>query len=400
MKSIHDSHETPDFSLVLGGPLFQLLMRLRLTTPALDLLKKRIICITLFTWLPLLLLSLAEGQAWGNEGIPFLYDMEAQTRFLMALPLLIGAELLVHKQVRLLVGQFVDRDIITEKVLPSFKKLITSAMELRNSYTIELILLLLAFVGGHYLWSRVSVLETTASGPGSWYAHADSTGTHLSLAGYWYAFVSRPLFQFIAYRWYFRIIIWARFLWQTSRLDLNLVPTHPDRACGLGFLAMVGTLFAPLIIAHGVLFAGLIANSIFYAGDKFTDFFMLITGVVAFIFLIVLGPLFVFSSAILRAKRTGLRDYGVLASWYVDEFDLKWVQGGAASKERLLGNSDIQSLADLANSFQVVNDIRSFPFDKNTVIQVTLFVLMPILPLVLTMIPLEDLIKTIFEVIF
>ncbi len=399
MKNIHDSNEPPDFSIVLGGPLFQLLMRLRLTTPALDLLKKRIFCITLFAWLPLLLLSLIEGKAWGNVGVPFLYDMEVQTRFLVALPLLIGAEYLVHKQLRLLVGQFIDREIITEKVLPSFKELVASAMKLRNSVTAELILLLLVFVGGHRLWSTVSIMETSASGSGSWYASFNSADTHLSLTGYWYIFVSRPLFQFIAYRWYFRIFIWARFLWQSSRLDLNLIPTHPDRACGLGFLGMSSILFAPLIMAHGALFAGLIANSIFFAGAKLTDFMTLILGVVLFVQAIVLGPLFVFLPSLMRAKRTGLRDYGVLASNYVGEFDFKWVRGGA-SNERLIGSGDIQSLADLANSFQVIRDVRSYPFEKDTAIQVLLFVLVPILPLVLTMIPLNELIKKIINTVF
>lgn len=400
MKSIHNLNEPPDFSLIAGGPLFQLLMRLRLTTSGLELLKRRIVYITLFAWLPLLLLSLVEGRAWGGVGVPFLYDIEAQTRFLVALPLLIAAELLVHKQLRLLVGQFIDRDIITEKVLPSFKESMASAMKLRNSVTIELILLLLAFVGGHYLWNRVSIVETIASGAGSWYATADSTAAHLSMAGYWYIFVSRPLFQFIVYRWYFRIFLWARFLWHSSRLDLNLIPTHPDRACGLGFLAMSSVLFAPLIMAHGVLFAGLIANSIFFAGMKLTDFTILILGVVLFVLLIVIGPLFVFSTSLMRAKRTGLCDYGVLASKYVGEFDLKWVRGGVSGDERFLGSGDIQSLADLANSFQGIRDIRSFPFDKDTVIQVILFVLIPVLPLILTMIPLGELIKRFFEAIF
>lgn len=400
MKNIHNSNEPPDFSLVLGGPLFQLLLRLRLTTPDLDFLKKRVIYITLFAWLPLLILSLIEGKAWGNVGVPFLLDMEDQARFLVALPLLIGAEFLVHRQLRLLVGQFIERDIITEKVLPRFKELIDSAMKLRNSVTIELILLLLAFVGGHYLWSTVSIVETIASGAGSWYATVDSAGTSISPAGYWYVFVSRPLFQFIAYRWYFRIMIWAWFLWKSSRLDLNLIPIHPDRACGLGFLAMSSILFAPLIMAHGVLFAGLIANSIFFAGTKLTDFMILILGVVLFVQLIVLGPLFVFSPPLMHAKRTGLHDYGVLASNYVREFDLKWVRGEVPRDEQLMGSSDIQSLADLGNSFQGIRDIRLFPFDKDTVIQTILFVLIPILPLVLTMIPLEELLKKFFEVVF
>ncbi len=400
MKNIHNSNKPPDFSLVLGGPLFQLLMRLRLTTPALDLLKKRIIFFILFAWLPLLILSLIEGKAWGGVKMPFLFDMEAQARFLVALPLLIVAELVVHKQARSLVGQFIDRDIITEKQLPKFNALIASAMKLRNSVVIELILLLLVFAGGPYLANTVSVIEQVASGAGSWHASTDGNVASLSMAGYWYIFFSRPLFQFIVYRWYFRIFIWARFLWQSSRLDLNLIPIHPDRACGLGFLAMSGILFAPLIIAHGVVFAGLIANAIFFTGAKFTNFILLILGVVLFVQLIALGPLFVFSPSLMRAKRNGLRDYGMLASKYVEEFDFKWVRGGAAGDERLVGSSDIQSLADLVNSFQVIRDIRAFPFDKETAIQVFLFVIIPILPLVLTMIPLEELIKKFFETIF
>jgi len=400
MKKIHDAKEPPDFSLVLGGPLFQLLMRLKLTTPALDLLKKRIVIITLIAWLPLLVLSLIERKAWGGVGLPFLFDMEAQTRFLIALPLLIAAELFVHRQVRLLVGQFTDRDIIVGKEVPKFEALIASAMKLRNSVVIELILVLLAFVFGPYLSSTVSILEHIASGTGSWYATKDSDGTSLTIAGYWYFFISRPFFQFITYRWYFRIFIWARFLWQSSRLNLNLIPTHPDRACGLGFLAMSSTLYAPLIIAHGVVFSGLIANAIFYTGSILTNYIILIAGVVLFVELIVLGPLFAFSPNLLQAKRTGLREYGILASNYVEEFDNKWVRGGAADDERLMGNSDLQSLADLANSYQVIRDVRSVPFDKQTAFQILLFVIIPILPLVLTMIPLEELIKKLFMVVF
>ena len=121
MNSIHNSKEPPDFSLVLGGPLFQLLVRSHLATPALDLVKRRIVFISLFAWLPLMVLSLVDGKAWGGVGLPFLYDIEMHSRFLMALPLLIGAEILVHQRMRLIVGQFTGRDIITAAVLPKFK---------------------------------------------------------------------------------------------------------------------------------------------------------------------------------------------------------------------------------------------------------------------------------------
>jgi hypothetical protein len=393
MNNIHNSHEQPDFSLVLGGPLFQLLVRSRLATPALDLLYRRIVFFIMFTWLPLLILSLADDKAWGGAGIPFLYDIEMHARFLVALPLLIAAELLVNQRMRLIVGQFIDRNIITEAVLPKFKEFIASAMKLRNSVAIELILFILVFILGHFIWSTMSGIAKIGTGTGTWFATVTDGGTQHSPAGYWYIFISRPLFHFILIRWYFRIFIWARFLWQTSRLELNLIPTHPDRAAGLGFLGTSSAMFAPLVMAYGAVVAGLIANPIFFAGAKLTDFQLEIVGVVALCLLLVLGPLMVFSPLLMRAKRTGLREYGILASRYVSEFDLKWVRAGAADDEPLIGSGDIQSLADLGNSFQVIREIKPFPFGRDTVIQIVVLTILPGLPLVLTMIPLEELIK-------
>ncbi len=378
--------------------MFQFLVRSRLATPTLDLLKRRIVFICMFAWPPLLLLSLVNGKVWSGAGLPFLYDIEMHVRFLVALPLLVAAELLVHQRIRLIVGQFIDRDIITEAVLPKFKEAIASAMKLRNSVAIELILFILVFFAGHFIWSTIS--GTAKIGTGTWYAAVTDDGAQLFPAGYWYIFVSRPLFQFILIRWYFRVFIWARFLWQSSRLELNLIPTHPDRAAGLGFLGASSAAFAPLILAHGAVLAGLIANPIFFEGAKLTDFKLEIAGVVAFLLLLVLGPLLAFSTRLMRAKRTGLREYGILASRYVSEFDLKWVRESAADDEPLLGSGDIQSLADLGNSFQVIRDINPFPFGKDTVIQLVVFTILPGLPLVLTMIPPEELIAKLFGIVF
>jgi hypothetical protein len=265
---------------------------------------------------------------------------------------------------------------------------------------IELILFLLVSVGGYYLWSAASAITKIGASSGTWYATATDGGKQLSHAGYWYVFISRPLFQFILARWYFRIFIWARFLWQSSRLDLHLIPTHPDRAAGLGFLGLSTAAFAPLLLAHGALLAGLMANPILFADARFTDFRMELIGGVLLLLLIVLGPLFAFSPHLMRAKRAGLREYGRLASRYVSEFDRKWVRGSATANEPLLGSSDIQSLADLGNSFQVISNIRPFPFGRDTVIQLVVFTLLPVAPLVLTMIPLEELIKRLLGAAF
>lgn len=400
MDQNNNSTEPHDFSLVLGGPLFQLLVRSRLATPSLDLVERRIVVISLFAWLPLLLLSLVSGQAWGGVGLPFLYDIEAHARFLMALPLLIVAEWIVHRRMRLVVGQFRERGIITEAALPRFKEVIASAIKLRNSLTIELFLFVLIFFGGHFIWSTLSVVADLGNGTATWYTTVTDGGPRFSAAGYWYTFISRPLFQFILIRWYFRLFIWARFLWQSAQLDLDLIPTHPDHAAGLGFLGGIGDALVPFLMAHGAVLAGLLANPIFFAGAKLTDFKMEILGGVGFLLLVVLGPLLFFTPRLMRAKRKGLHEYGMLASRYVREFDRKWVRDGATDNDPLIGSADIQSLADLENSFQVIRGIKPFPFGKDTVIQLIVVTLLPGLPLVLTMIPLEDLLTKLLGAAF
>jgi hypothetical protein len=53
---------------------------------------------------------------------------------------------------------------------------------------------------------------------------------------------------------------------------LQLVPTHPDRVGGLGFLSNIVFAFAPLAAAHGVMLAGTIGNRILYTGASLPDF--------------------------------------------------------------------------------------------------------------------------------
>src|SRR3954453_661674 len=137
-----------------------------------------------------------------------------------------------------------------------------------------------------------------------------------TLPGYFYRYVSLPLFQFMLLRWYFRLFIWYRFLWKVSRLRLNLLPTHPDGSGGLGFLSGSAHALAPLLVAQSSLLAGLIANKIFYDGAKLASFKMEIVLFTVFLLLLALGPLLVFATQLAACQRLGAREYGVLASEY------------------------------------------------------------------------------------
>ncbi len=396
-KAVSKMDERQDFSLVLGGPLFQLLRRMHVSGDALELVRLRIVVIVSIVWLPLLALSVLKGQAWGGSvAVPFLFDVEAHVRFLVALPLLIVAELVVHQRLRRIAKQFLDRNLIPERALRRFDAAIASAVRLRNSVLAEVLLIALVYmVGVLFVWRHYVALSTA-----TWYAMPTAEGLKLSLAGRWYAYVSLPVFQFMLFRWYYRILIWARFLWHVSRIELSLIPTHPDRVGGLGFLAGFAFAFAALAVAHGAMLAGTIANRILYMGAALPEFKMEIAGYLLFVLCLVFGPFMVFAPQLAAAKRRGLREYGTLAERYVREFDVKWLRGGAAANEPLVGSADIQSLADLGNSFEIVKTMRLAPITRGALLGLCVAVLAPIVPLMFTMMSLEELMKQLVGALF
>jgi hypothetical protein len=388
--------ETPDFSLVLGGPLYQLFRRARVSGNTLELLHRRFLAFWVVTWLPLLGLSVLGGQALGDAiKVPFLRDLEVQVRFLAALPILIAAELIVHLRIRTVVRQFVERRIVIPEDLPKFHAAIDSATRLRNSVPLEIGLVILVWTVGHWIWRSQIALGTS-----TWYAMLEGTHWRVTAAGYWYAFVSIPIFQFILLRWYFRLFIWFRFLWQVSRLNLSLTSTHPDRAGGLAFLGKSAYVFGPILFAQGGLLAGLIANRVLYQGDSLLSFKMEAISLVGFFVFFILGPLIMFTPQLSRVKRKGLAEYGLLASRYVQGFEEKWVRGKAAESDELLGSGDIQSLADLGNSYAVVREMRVVPFGLEDITRLAVATAAPLLPLGLTIFSLEDLIIRLIKIVF
>ena len=390
------TRETPDFSLVLGGPLFQIYRRTHLSGEAMELLGRRVLVIALFAWLPLMFLSLLDGHALGGAvKIPFLHDIEAHVRFLIALPALIVAELVVNIRISPLVRRFVERHIIVTEELPRFNAAVKSALRVRNSVTVELALLVLVYTLGLWIWR-----SQVALGTATWYATPEATHLHLTLAGYWYAFVSIPLFQFILLRWYMRLVLWFRLLWQVSRLNLHLTAAHPDRAGGIGFLGKSSYAFGPILFAQGALLAGLIASRVLYEGRSLLSFKMEAAGLAGLFVLFILGPLFMFTPQLARTKRRGSAEYGLLANRYVFGFEEKWIRGGAPETSELLGTGDIQSLADLGNSYSVVREMRIVPFGLEDIARLAAATAAPLLPLTLTIFSVEELLTRLVKVIF
>jgi hypothetical protein len=380
--------QSPELSIVLGGPVYQFYLRFGLAAPPLQFLRRRIVALSLACWIPLLLLSVAAGTAIGGVTVPFLKDAEVQIRFLITLPLLLVGELFVHQRLIPVVQQFLDRKIVWEEDRQRFDEIISSTIRLRDSAVLEALLLLLILASSGWFWKERFVFTTS-----SWYALGSGGETHLTPAGIVYAYVSLPIFRFVVFRWYLRILLWYQFLWRVSKIPLHLNLFHPDRAGGLSFLQGGVLAFLPVLLAHSTLLAGFVTDRIWYSGANLLEFKMQIAGTLSLLVILVLAPLAFFAPHLEKGRRTAFREYGILASRYVNKFRSKWIQHAAGEESLLLlGTPDIQSLADLGNAFNVINTIRIAPIDKALVLRLAVWLILPILPLTLTMVPLSRII--------
>jgi hypothetical protein len=386
--------EPPDFSLVLGGPLFQLLRRAHLAGERTELLGRRLISFMGISWLPLFILAAVVPMAGGAERIDFLRDVEVHARFLVAIPALIVAEFIVHSRMLPVVRRFVERRIIVPDDLAKFYRAVQSAFALRNSVSLELGLLGAVYTIGLWIWNSRFQLEDA-----TWYAMPGGRW-QLTPAGFWYVFVSIPILQFMLLRWYVRLFIWYRFLWQVSRLPLNLIPTHPDRAGGLGFLGQTAYALGPILFGQGAMLAGVVASRVLNHGEQLMSFKLEAGSFVAFFVAVIFGPLLMFTPKMAEARRRGLADYGLIAQRYVEAFQNKWARGEGANSSELLGSGDIQSLADLGNSYLIIQEMRIVPFGLTDISRLAASTAAPLVPLLFLIWSPEEVIVQVMKVVF
>ncbi len=395
VTSVASGAVLPEFSLVAGGPSYRLLCRLGLADGELGLLKRRILVATLIIWLPPLLISMFKGYAWNGARVPFLHDASLHLRLLLAVPLLLAAEPVLHEWMGPLTNRFIERGIIATSARPSFDAAVDATHRLRDSVYPELVILIAVLaVGIPINWHRVVVLEDS-----TWYWTMENGARHITLAGWWAGLISLPLFQFILLRWYFGLFIWAQFLWRVSRLELKLAPTQPDRAGGLGFVGSVTEGFWVLMVAHGAICAAVMVYGMLNGGMTLPQYKLETCALLAVTLLWVVVPLLPFAPTLHRAKRAGKNAYGYLSQKYAVDFDRKWMSG-RTSDEKLLGTGDIQSLADLRNGYEVVSTMRLLPIGTETVVRLMIFALVPVAPLALTLVPLERLLVQLMNALF
>jgi hypothetical protein len=395
---LHDELDDPGlqdraFSLAAGGPLFEALRRLKLVDESMLLVWRRVALFLAFTWAPLVAMTAFNSALLPDSAsMSFVEDIETQVRFLVAGPLLLLAEPVVHQRLRPILHQFTRRNLVSPHEAPRFQAAMDRALRMRNSWIAEFALLLLV-IGGNL---AIGLGRFSDLGAESWLY---GPGAAFSPAGHWFLFVSLPLFQFLLLRWYFRLLVWTILLWRICRLDLELYAIHPDRCGGLAFLGTSLAAFAPLGAAHGALFGGFVAARIVHAGAAVGDFRFELLAALALLILVFTAPLLLFSPKLAHIKRSQLRTYGGLGQTYARDFHDKWVQSPQQPEEPLLGSGDIQSLNDLAGSFSIANEMRIVPVTRTGFLIFVASAAAPILPLMLTVMPADKLLEALAQVL-
>lgn len=145
--------------------------------------------------------------------------------------------------------------------------------------------------------------------------------------------------------------------------------------------------------------AGVLANTVLYDKLPLPQFAGEIAAYAACAVLLVLTPLCVFTPILWETKTSGMSMYGILAYEYTKSFHQKWIVQRRAGEEPLLGTADIQSLADLGNSFAFVEKMGLLPIGSRVPIHLALASLIPMSPLLLTMMPLTEILKRLLDTV-
>ncbi len=379
------------FSLTNCGPVDRALARAGLKSTEPPRLFLRALAPAVIVWLPLCVLAIISGRVDEGVAIPFLHDLATHVRFLIVVPVLILVEASIGRRTRLVVQQFVHAELVTGPERDRYQRLLKQAGRAFESGLAEAVIFALS---ASFVWTAIQ--NFTSDGVRFWFETAGADGhERLTSAGWWYAAGSLlPPFLFL--RWMWRYAVWCWLLLRISRLNLTLVATHPDRSGGLAIVNLGHTAFAQIGFAASCLVSGAVGTRILYEGASLLSFQWPLLAFVAISVAAGVAPLAVFWRPLRLAKERGLVDYGSFSARYVQGFQERWI-GTKAGERPLDAQDDIGPLCDIGASYERVAAMRMVPIAPLNALSFAVASVTPMLPLLLTVMPLKDLLKLLMQ---
>src|SRR5215468_880307 len=343
--------------LLAGGPPHWLQRSLGLIKPDDPMIVRRAELVVLVGWVPLVVLAVAQSFILRNQmARSFFSDFAVYARSLVAAPLFILAEADCIPRLGRVARHFLEAGLITEPDRARFDDAVASTKRLLGSGLAELVAALLTYGLVTTLMINVPPNEFP-----SWY-WLKSGYQALSLAGWWNALVSVPLFILLFFGWLWRVFLWARFLWLMARIDLRLVPSHPDHAGGLMFISDSLRAFWLVSFALGSIVAGQVANRIMFHGESLATFKHIVIGLVVFVLILFVMPLTLFIGKLRETKRRGDFAYGALASEVGRQFEHDCLNRERGANEEAPNAQDFSLHSNIYSVVANVYGMKDFPF--------------------------------------
>lgn len=338
-------------------------------------------------WLPLLVLAAIEDVAWGDRvAVPLLKDFLPYGQFLLAVPLLVFGDEFVGKHLGWAVAELRQSGILAPEDTPELDRLLARVIEQWKGWVVNAVFLLLTCaVTARSLWGVPEWLT------GGW----QSVDGKMTLPGWWYVLVSMSLLRFLVLRWLWRLLLWSWVLWRAARLRLQPRPIHPDRAGGLAFLGRAQTGFGVLAFAFSVQLSCLIADAVWYKGGDLMAFKGHVFAFVLISVLLLLLPLMVFIPTLVQVREENIMYLSGCGYRGAEDLERKL----RSNRTGELPESEISALTDFGELYENARLMLPVPLEWRHILALVLAALLPFLPLVFLVMPAQEVLRTLVELI-
>jgi hypothetical protein len=352
-------------------------------------IRTRAVLVVLIGWVPLVVLAGFQDFFYGGNSLSsLLLDFGSLARYLVAAPLLVIAECTCFPRFESIILHFRDSGLIASRDGERYESIVRSSSRLLTSKVAEIFCFVIA-----YAITAYCIVAVPANSLISWSYVSGSAGASLSLAGTWHALVTAPFLLVLVLGWVWRQFSWARFLWLVSRLDLQLLPTHPDLCGGLKFVSTMTHAYRLIGFGFTAIVAGGIANRMVHSGAHLMPYRDLMIGVTLFVGLFCLAPLTVFAPVLRRLRGKAIFEYGRLARNVGDVLEQKWLSRQENIQPDVLDAPDFSATTDLYSIVANVYKIAHLPVSFAACRELLIFMALPFVPVLLLAAP----VKAIFD---
>ena len=379
-----------EVSLVRGGPFYRAQEALRLVHPDRWNLGRRIVFAIAIGWLPLVLITLLFNP---RAVFGLLTDYTVNARMLFGVPVLLAGQPVMETAFRSIVRHIRDAALLTPTDTDRLDQTLVRLIRLRDSIIPELMFVVVAYA------KVAETVQTQLMYVRPWGLAGTGVEAHLSAAGWYYVLVSQLLYGLLMLISFWKWLLWCIFVYRLSKLDLQLVPTHPDQHGGIGFLGLSPVAITPTILVGSAVIGATWRSEVFREHMHFMSFKIDAVVLVGVVLIVVLGPLVLFVPRLTRLRRLGIFEYGALGQLESMQFHQRWILHRAGREEEFPATPEASTLTDYGSSYQNIEHLQPFPFDQGAFVGLILAVAIPLLPVVLAEVPFATVLKALLEAV-